>query len=152
MVVEVQVVEVMEGQVVEVQVEHVAHLGVVLEEVDLHGAVGEVHHHGPARPEPGLQGRDTGQLVLLTHLGGGVRRSEGRSEGVRSGERKDLHVGASLQQVLLHVVPEVVQQLHLRRRRRGEERRGGEELMRRGGEVVTSSTFFSTVAGNSLRV
>ena len=80
MVVEVQVVEVMEGQVVEVQVEHVAHLGVVLEEVDLHGAVGEVHHHGPARPEPGLQGRDTGQLVLLTHLGGGVRRSEGRSE------------------------------------------------------------------------
>ena len=51
-------------------------LGVVLEEVDLHGAVGEVHHHGPARPEPGLQGRDTGQLVLLTHLGGGVRSEE----------------------------------------------------------------------------
>ena len=40
----------------------------VLEEVDLHGAVGEVHHHGPARPEPGLQSRDTGQLVLLPNL------------------------------------------------------------------------------------
>ena len=66
-------------------------LGVVLEEVDLHGAVSEVHHHGPAGPEPGLQGGDTRQLVLLPHL----------------------HVGARLQEVLLHVVPEVVQQLHL---------------------------------------
>ena len=44
-------------------------LGVVLEEVDLHGAVGEVHHHRPARPEPGLQSRDTGQLVLFPDLG-----------------------------------------------------------------------------------
>ena len=66
-------------------------LGVVLEEVDLDGAVGEVHHHSSAGPEPGLQGGDPGQLVLLPHL----------------------HVGARLQQVLLHVVPEVVQQLHL---------------------------------------
>ena len=40
----------------------------VLEEVDLHGAVSEVHHHGPARPEPGLESRDTGQLVLLPDL------------------------------------------------------------------------------------
>ena len=40
----------------------------VLEEVDLHGAVGEVHHHGPARPEPGLESRDTGQLIFLTDL------------------------------------------------------------------------------------
>ena len=66
-------------------------LGVVLEEVDLHGAVGQVHHHSSAGPEPGLQGGDPGQLVLLPHL----------------------HVGARLQQMLLHVVPEVVQQLHL---------------------------------------
>ena len=43
-------------------------LGVILEEVDLHGAVGEVHHHGPARPEPGLESRDTGQLILLPNL------------------------------------------------------------------------------------
>ena len=63
----------------------------VLEEVDLDGPVGEVHHHGPAGPEPGLEGGDTRQLVLLPHL----------------------HVGPGLQQVLLHVVPEVVQQLHL---------------------------------------
>ena len=56
---------------------------------------------------------------------------------MRSGERKDLHVGASLQQVLLHVVPEVVQQLHLRRRR-GEERRwrGVDEERRRGGDEL----------------
>ena len=66
-------------------------LGVVLEEVDLDGAVGEVHHHSSAGPEPGLQGGDPGQLILLPHL----------------------HVGARLQQVLLHVVPEVVQELHL---------------------------------------
>ena len=44
-------------------------LGVVLEEVDLHCAVCEVHHHCPARPEPGLECRDTGQLVLLPDLG-----------------------------------------------------------------------------------
>ena len=43
-------------------------LGVVLEEVDLHCAVSEVHHHGPTRPEPGLQSRDTGQLVFLPDL------------------------------------------------------------------------------------
>ena len=43
-------------------------LGVVLEEVDLHGAVGEVHHHGARRPEPGLKRGDTGELVLLPHL------------------------------------------------------------------------------------
>ena len=43
-------------------------LGVVLEEVDLHGAVGEVHHHGARRPEPGLERGDTGELVLLPHL------------------------------------------------------------------------------------
>ena len=40
----------------------------VLEEVDLHGAVGEVHHHGARRPEPGLERGDTGELVLLPHL------------------------------------------------------------------------------------
>ena len=66
-------------------------LGVVLEEVDLHGAVSEVHHHGPASSEPGLEGGNTGELVLLP----------------------DLHVGPGLEEVLLHVVPEVVQQLPL---------------------------------------
>ena len=43
-------------------------LGVVLEEVDLHGAVGQVHHHSSAGPEPGSQGGDTRQLILLTNL------------------------------------------------------------------------------------
>jgi hypothetical protein len=43
-------------------------LGMILEEVDLHGTVGEMHHHGSASPEPGLQGWDTGQLVLFTDL------------------------------------------------------------------------------------
>lgn len=40
----------------------------VLKEVDLHGAVGEVHHHSPTRSEPSLEGRDTGQLILLPNL------------------------------------------------------------------------------------
>ena len=43
-------------------------LGMILEEVDLHGTVGEMHHHGSAGPEPGLQGGDTGKLVLFTNL------------------------------------------------------------------------------------
>lgn len=40
----------------------------ILKEVDLHGTVGEMHNHGPAGPKPGLQGGDTGQLVLFTDL------------------------------------------------------------------------------------
>ena len=71
-----------------------SHLGVVLEEIDLHGAVGEVHDDGPAGAEPGLEGGDPGELVLLPHL----------------------HVGPGLQQVLLHVVTEIVQEFHLQNR------------------------------------
>ena len=80
----------------------------VLEEVDLHSAVGEVHHHGPARPEPGLKSRDTGQLVLLADL------------GINSIITKTkiffwyhLHISSGLEEMLSHVVLEVVEKLHL---------------------------------------
>ena len=43
-------------------------LGVVLEEVDLHGSVGQMHHHCTAGPEPSLQGGNTRQLVLFSDL------------------------------------------------------------------------------------
>ena len=63
----------------------------IFEEVYLHRPVGEVHHYSSAGSEPGLECGDTRQLVLLPHL----------------------HVSPGLEQVLLHVVPEVVQELHL---------------------------------------
>ena len=43
-------------------------LGVVFEEVYLHGSIGQVHHHGSAGSEPGLEGGNTGQLVFFSHL------------------------------------------------------------------------------------
>ena len=39
-----------------------------LEEVDLECSVAEVHDHGPGGAEPGLEGGDTRQLVLLADL------------------------------------------------------------------------------------
>ena len=43
-------------------------LGVVFEEVDLHGSVCQMHNHSSACPEPGLKSRDTRQLVLFANL------------------------------------------------------------------------------------
>ena len=57
-----------------------------------------MHDDCARRPEPGFEGGDTRQLVPLA----------------------DLHVGAGLQQVLLHVVHEVVEQLDLLLDGRGE--------------------------------
>ena len=82
----------------------------VLEEVDLHGAVGEVHHHGARRPEPGLERGDTGELVLLPHLD---TQDEILDLPMNVQLLSHLHVGPRLEQVLPHVVLEVVQQLHL---------------------------------------
>ena len=81
----------------------------VLEEVDLHGAVGEVHHHGPARPEPGLQSRDTGQLVLLPNLEMKLTINYSKDVFLSS----HLHVSSGLEEMLPHVVLEVVEKLHL---------------------------------------
>ena len=39
-----------------------------LEEVDLDGSVAEVHDNSSGGPEPGLQGRNTGQHILVTDL------------------------------------------------------------------------------------
>ncbi len=50
-----------------------------------------MHDHGPGGPEPGLERGDPGELVSLPRL----------------------HVGTGLKQVLLHVIPEVVEQLDL---------------------------------------
>ena len=86
-------------------------LGVVLEEVDLHGAVGEVHHHGARRPEPGLERGDTGELVLLPHLDTQDKILDLLMFIVQLVSH--LHVGPRLEQVLPHVVLEVVEQLHL---------------------------------------
>ncbi len=49
-------------------------LGVVLEEVDLESAVGQVHDDGPGGAEPGLEGGDTRQLIALPdlHVGAGL--------------------------------------------------------------------------------
>ena len=52
-------------------------------------SVCEVHDNSARRPEPGLERGDTRELVSLAHL----------------------HVGSGLEQVLLHVVHEVVEQL-----------------------------------------
>lgn len=64
-----------------------------LEEVDLHGAVAEVQHDGALGAEPQGQVGQPRQLVTLPWR----------------------HVGARLQQVLAHVVAEVLQQGDLRR-------------------------------------
>ena len=82
----------------------------VLEEVDLHGAVGEVHHHGARRPEPGLERGDTGELVLLPHLD---TQDEILYLPMNVQLLSHLHVGPRLEQMLPHVVLEVVEQLHL---------------------------------------
>ena len=58
-----------------------------LEEVDLHGAVGEVQHDGAAGAEPVREVGQASQLVAVTPR----------------------HVGAGLQQVLAHVVTEVLE-------------------------------------------
>ena len=58
---------------------------------DLEGSVGEVHHHRSGSSEPGLERRNPGEFVALP----------------------DLDVGAGFQQVLLHVVHEIMKQLHL---------------------------------------
>jgi len=63
-----------------------------LEEVHLHGAVGEVQHDGAARAEPEREVGQARQLVAVTPR----------------------HVGAGLQQVLAHVVAEVLEQCDLR--------------------------------------
>ena len=62
-----------------------------LEEVDLHAAVAEVQHNGALGAEPVAQEGQARQLVSVP--------------------RRD--VGARLQQVLTHVVPEVLQQRDL---------------------------------------
>lgn len=67
--------------------------GEYLEEVDLHGTVGEVEDDGRLGSEPVAEVRQTGQLVSVT--------------------RRD--VGARLQKVLRHVVTEVLQQRDLGR-------------------------------------
>ena len=102
-------------------------LGVILEEVDLHGAVGEVHHHGARRPEPGLERGDTGELVLLPHLD-----TQAHSVSTKVQLLSHLHVGPRFEQVLPHVVLEVVQQLHLLLH-------GGGELVH--GVVMLRNTF-----------
>lgn len=66
-----------------------------LEEVDLHGAVAEVQHDGALSAEPVAQEGQAGELVAVP--------------------RRD--VGARLQQVLTHVVTEVLQQRDLHTQR-----------------------------------
>ena len=115
----------------------------VFEEVDLHGAVGQVHHlkiyikktslnftcaiaikelywsqivgfgnyHSARGPEPGLESWNPRQCVLFTNLDGNEAQTS-RVPKVPVLESY-LHVCSGLQQVLLHVVAEVVQQLHL---------------------------------------
>ncbi len=63
----------------------------------LQGTICEVHDDSPGCPEPSLERRNSGELVALAHF----------------------HVRSSLQQVFLHVVPEVLQQLHLLLQLRG---------------------------------
>ena len=65
---------------------------------NLNGSVGHLHDDGPGRPEPGLERGDPGELVAFS----------------------DLDVGAGLEEVLLHVVAEVVQELDLLLQGRGE--------------------------------
>ena len=43
-------------------------LGVIFEEVYLHCSIGQMHHHSTTGPEPGLEGGNTGQLVLFSNL------------------------------------------------------------------------------------
>ena len=62
-----------------------------LEEVDLHGAVGEVQDDGALGPEPEREVRQPRQLVSVPPR----------------------HVGSGLQQVLAHVVTEIFQQRYL---------------------------------------
>lgn len=50
-----------------------------------------MHDHCPGGPEPGLEGGDSGEVVSLAHH----------------------DVGTGLEQMLLHVVPEVIQEFHL---------------------------------------
>ena len=58
-----------------------------LEEVDLHSAVGEVQHDGTAGAEPVREVGQASQLIPVASC----------------------HVGAGLQQVLAHVVTEVLE-------------------------------------------
>lgn len=67
-----------------------------LEEVDLHGAVGEVQDDGALGSEPKGEVRQTCQLVSFPPC----------------------DVGASLQQVLAHVVAEIFQQRYLQGEKR----------------------------------
>lgn len=76
-----------------------------LEEVDLHSAVAEVEHDGALRAEPVAQVGQACELVPVT------RR----------------YVSACFQQVLAHVVPEVLQQRDLKERTEG--KRVGAETM-----------------------
>lgn len=69
-----------------------------LEEVDLHGAVGEVQDDGALGAEPQGEVGETRQLVAVPPR----------------------HVGAGLQQVLAHVVAEVFQQRDLEKKRGGQ--------------------------------
>ena len=61
-----------------------------------------MHDYCPRRPEPRFEGGDPGEVVSLPHH----------------------DVGTGLQQVLLHVVPEVVQEFHL-----GDKRKQGKQLI-----------------------
>lgn len=68
-----------------------------LEEVDLHAAVAQVQDDGAARAEPGAQVGQPGQLIPFP--------------------RRD--VGTRLQQVLAHVVPEILEEGDLGGEREG---------------------------------
>lgn len=72
-----------------------------LEEVDLHRAVAQVEHDGALRAEPVAQVGQACEFVSVT------RR----------------YVSTRLQQVLAHVVPEILQQSDLKDRRKRSEQR-----------------------------
>ena len=90
----------------------------VLEEVDLHGAVGKVHHHGPTRPEPGFQSRNTRQLVLLAYLNMNFNYTLTLVMNCNNAKLIEqilfyLHVSSGFEEMLSHVVLKVVEEFHL---------------------------------------